>query len=78
MLKNVFKYVLNLGFFNMNKQIIKRPFRVSIEGNVGSGKSTLIKYFENFKEVEANPVILQFYNIFLNIFIKCNRFMLHS
>ncbi|XP_050533310.1 deoxynucleoside kinase-like [Daktulosphaira vitifoliae] len=31
-----------------------KPFRVAIEGNVGSGKSTLIKYFKNFKDVEAN------------------------
>lgn len=40
----------------MKKQIVKKPFRVAIEGNVGSGKSTLIKYFEKFKEVETNPV----------------------
>lgn len=40
----------------MKSQMIKRPFRVAIEGNVGSGKSTLIKYFENFKDVETNPV----------------------
>jgi len=40
----------------MEKQIIKKPFRVAIEGNVGSGKSTLIKYFDTFKNVEANPV----------------------
>jgi len=39
----------------MKNQILKKPFRVAIEGNVGSGKSTLIKYFENFKNVEANP-----------------------
>ncbi|KAE9526910.1 hypothetical protein AGLY_013558 [Aphis glycines] len=35
-------------------QVVKKPFRVAIEGNVGSGKSTLIKYFEKFKEVETN------------------------
>lgn len=40
----------------MKEQIVKKPFRVAVEGNVGSGKSTLIKYFETFKEVEANPV----------------------
>lgn len=40
----------------MKKQIIQKPFRVAVEGNVGSGKSTLIKYFEKFKEVETNPV----------------------
>ncbi|XP_015366700.1 PREDICTED: deoxynucleoside kinase-like [Diuraphis noxia] len=39
----------------MKKQIIKKPFRVAVEGNVGSGKSTLIKYFEKFKDVETNP-----------------------
>lgn len=40
----------------MQQQILKKPFRVAIEGNVGSGKSTLIKYFECFKDVETNPV----------------------
>ncbi|NP_001156207.1 thymidine kinase-like isoform X1 [Acyrthosiphon pisum] len=39
----------------MKKHIVKKPFRVAVEGNVGSGKSTLIKYFEKFKEVETNP-----------------------
>lgn len=34
----------------------KRPFRVSIEGNIGSGKSTCIKFFEKFRNVEAHPV----------------------
>ncbi|CAH0564023.1 unnamed protein product [Brassicogethes aeneus] len=31
-----------------------RPFRVSIEGNIGAGKSTLIKYFEGFEGIETN------------------------
>jgi len=44
----------------MKKQIVKKPFRVAVEGNVGSGKSTLIKYFEKFKEVETNPVSVIF------------------
>lgn len=30
----------------------KRPFRVSIEGNIGSGKSTCIKFFNKFHNVE--------------------------
>lgn len=51
----------------MKSQIIKKPFRVAIEGNVGCGKSTMIKYFESFKEVETNPVslnlLLESYNI---------------
>ncbi|XP_057669613.1 deoxynucleoside kinase-like isoform X1 [Diorhabda carinulata] len=30
-----------------------RPFRVSIEGNIGAGKSTLIKYFQNMPGIET-------------------------
>ena len=32
-----------------NKEALntKRPFVVSIEGNIGSGKSTMINYFKN-------------------------------
>ncbi|XP_041978020.1 deoxynucleoside kinase-like [Aricia agestis] len=33
----------------------KRPFRVSIEGNIGSGKSTCIKHFHKYKNVESHP-----------------------
>ena len=32
-----------------------RPFVVSIEGNIGSGKSTMLKYFEKFQDVELVP-----------------------
>ncbi|XP_063361751.1 deoxynucleoside kinase-like [Cydia amplana] len=32
-----------------------RPFRVSIEGNIGSGKSTCIKFFQKYRNVEAHP-----------------------
>ncbi|XP_063218259.1 deoxynucleoside kinase-like [Bacillus rossius redtenbacheri] len=31
----------------------RRPFRVSVEGNIGSGKSTLIKHFANFPDVDV-------------------------
>lgn len=48
----------------MKNQIIKKPFRVAIEGNVGAGKSTLIKYFEHFNEVETNPVIIDLFSLF--------------
>lgn len=34
----------------------KRPFRVSIEGNIGSGKSTCIKYFDKYPNVEKHAV----------------------
>ncbi|XP_018572038.1 deoxynucleoside kinase-like isoform X2 [Anoplophora glabripennis] len=35
-----------------------RPFRVSIEGNIGAGKSTLIKYFSSMPGIEtfAEPI----------------------
>lgn len=33
-----------------------RPFRISIEGNIGAGKSTLIKYFSQFPGIETYPV----------------------
>lgn len=54
----------NFGFrfcCNMKSQMIKKPFRVAIEGNVGSGKSTLIKYFENFMDVEVYPVSIHLF-----------------
>lgn len=35
-----------------------KPFVVSVEGNIGSGKSTMLKYFDKFSDVEllAEPV----------------------
>lgn len=33
-----------------------RPFRVSVEGNIGAGKSTLINYFSPFPGIEIYPV----------------------
>ena len=32
-----------------------RPFVVSVEGNIGSGKSTMLSYFEKFGDVELVP-----------------------
>lgn len=32
-----------------------RPFRVSVEGNIGAGKSTLIKYFSHLPGIETYP-----------------------
>jgi len=32
-----------------------KPFIVSIEGNIGSGKSTMLNYFDRFKDVELIP-----------------------
>lgn len=34
----------------------KWPLKVSIEGNIGCGKSTLINYFKNFPDVDARLV----------------------
>ena len=32
-----------------------RPFVVSIEGNIGAGKSTMLKFFEQYTDVELIP-----------------------
>jgi len=32
-----------------------RPFVVSIEGNIGAGKSTMLKFFEKYRDVELIP-----------------------
>lgn len=37
-----------------------RPFRVSIEGNIGAGKSTLIKYFKDMRGIETYAVSFNF------------------
>ncbi|KAJ0177458.1 hypothetical protein K1T71_007467 [Dendrolimus kikuchii] len=42
------------GFANASRLTSKRPFRVSIEGNIGSGKSTCIKFFDKFDNVEKH------------------------
>ncbi|KAL4704442.1 hypothetical protein ACJJTC_014374 [Scirpophaga incertulas] len=36
------------------RAISKKPFRVSIEGNIGSGKSTCIKFFEKYPYLEKH------------------------
>lgn len=35
-----------------------RPFRVSVEGNIGAGKSSLINYFSKFPGIETFPVCI--------------------
>lgn len=47
----------------MKSQMAKKPFRVAIEGNVGVGKSTLVKYFENRMDVEVNPVSIHLFSL---------------
>lgn len=41
----------------MNKR--KKPFTISVEGNIGVGKSTFLKYFEQFINVEIVPEPLE-------------------
>ncbi|CAH1154663.1 unnamed protein product [Phaedon cochleariae] len=38
-----------------------RAFRVSIEGNIGAGKSTLIKYFQHMDVIETYPEPLEWW-----------------
>ena len=33
----------------------KTPFIVSIEGNIGAGKSTMLKFFNKYSDVELIP-----------------------
>ncbi|CAH1383211.1 unnamed protein product [Tenebrio molitor] len=41
------------GPARMETPCAKRPFRVSVEGNIGAGKSTLIEYFNSFSGIET-------------------------
>jgi len=43
------------GLRNASTQERGKPFVVSIEGNIGSGKSTMLKYFEKFNDVDPIP-----------------------
>ena len=36
-----------------------QPFVVAIEGNIGSGKSTMIKYLQQFQDVQVHPEPLE-------------------
>lgn len=38
---------------DLNNIPLNRPLRVSVEGNIGSGKSTLMNYFKRFSFIEA-------------------------
>ncbi len=33
----------------------EKPFLVSVEGNVGSGKSTMLQFFKSFDDVQLCP-----------------------
>jgi len=60
-----------------------RPFRVSIEGNIGAGKSTLIKYFAGMEGIETYAVYkcmaqtTQYFKVFISgtyrVVAKCGR-----
>ncbi|CAH1100662.1 unnamed protein product [Psylliodes chrysocephalus] len=51
--KTNFVGISPLGELTNVKTPKDRPFRVSIEGNIGAGKSTLIKYFQNMSGIET-------------------------
>ena len=38
-----------------NSIMNKPPFTVSVEGNIGAGKSTMLKFFDQFTDVETVP-----------------------
>lgn len=37
-----------------------RPFRLSVEGNIGAGKTEFINYFKNLPGIQVYPVIKTF------------------
>lgn len=43
----------------------ERTFKVSVEGNIGAGKSTLIKYFEGMPGIETYSVSSQHREVFV-------------
>ena len=46
----------HLNLENCRKQSNKsKGFTVTVEGNIGSGKSTFLQYFKNFPEVDLIP-----------------------
>ena len=51
--------VSNIESENKDTLNTKRPFVVSIEGNIGSGKSTMINYFKNFTDIQIHPEPVQ-------------------
>lgn len=46
-----FSRIMNSG--NCKENSMVRPFRVSVEGNIGSGKTTLINYFKQFSNIQT-------------------------
>lgn len=54
-----------------------RPFRVSIEGNIGAGKSTLIEYFKHIQGIETYAVShCQSANTYIDYLSNLNKFVL--
>ncbi len=50
-----------------------RPFVVSVEGNIGSGKSTMLSYFEKAPDVHLDPEpVGQWYAYNLERYIRSN------
>ncbi|CAK1547403.1 unnamed protein product [Leptosia nina] len=49
----------NVKSIRLAARVAKRPFRVSIEGNIGSGKSTCIQHFAKYKNVETHSEPIQ-------------------
>lgn len=51
-----------------------RPFRVSVEGNIGAGKSSMMQYFSTFPGIETHMVgkILTIYLVMCSNTFKFN------
>jgi len=47
---------MELHIESIQEETIVKPFRVSVEGNIGAGKSTFIKHFCTFPDVDIRMV----------------------
>ncbi|XP_044252627.1 deoxynucleoside kinase-like isoform X2 [Tribolium madens] len=56
--------LLNRKIGQTMESVGKRPFRVSIEGNIGAGKSTLIDYFSRISGIETYGVSYLGFSLF--------------
>ena len=56
---------------------IKRPFVVSVEGNIGSGKSSFLKHFQSQPGVKTYSVCLIFFAEFLESILNNGQLKKH-
>lgn len=53
---SIFPSFMESHLESIQEETIVKPFRVSVEGNIGAGKSTFIKHFCTFPDVDIHMV----------------------